>query len=307
MAFLFPGQGSQHVGMGEDVANRYPESRSVFDEADCALGFSISQLCFEGAEEEICLTENAQPSILTTSIALYRALESKGIVPDVVAGHSLGEYSALVVAGAISLSDAVILVRKRGQYMQEAVPVGVGAMAAILGLSADDVSLICEETAGVISPANLNGAHQVVIAGETKAVEFASVLARERGARRVIPLRVSAPFHCELMKPAADRLAQELQHVPFTDLQLPVYTNVDAAQIRTGSEACDALERQVSSPVRWEETINAMVEDRVQRFVEVGPGQVLSGLVRKMFKDVEVITVNSVEGIEALIMEAEGA
>ena len=305
-AFLFPGQGSQHAGMGTEAAERYPESRAAFDEADRALGFSISQLCFEGPEDQLKLTENTQPSILSTSVALYRVLESNGVAPDFFAGHSLGEYSALVAAGALSLSDAVVLVRKRGQYMQEAVPVGAGAMAAILGLPADDVGRICEETAGVVSPANLNGGGQVVIAGERQAVEAASALAKERGARRAMPLPVSAPFHCQLMKPAADRLARELEHVPFSDLRVPVYTNVDAARIRSGSEARDALERQVTSPVRWEETIEALVEAGVERFVEVGPGRVLSGLVRKICKDVEAIPVSSPQGIEELVAEVKG-
>jgi len=305
VAFLFPGQGSQHPGMGREAYERYPEARNVFSRADDALGFSISKLCFQGPEDELRLTENTQPAILTTSTAVGEALRSMGVRPDFVAGHSLGEYSALVFASSLGLEDAVTLVRKRGGYMQAAVPVGEGAMAAILGLSAGEVEALCRDASSerIVEPANLNGAGQVVVAGHREAVDRACELARERGAKKAIPLAVSAPFHCRLMAPAAKALARDLESVPFRDLDVPLFTNVDARPITTGAEAREALIRQVASPVRWEETIQAMAASGAKRFVEVGPGKVLSGLVRKIVKDASVVSVGSPADVERFFTE----
>ncbi|MFQ5790966.1 MAG: ACP S-malonyltransferase, partial [Acidobacteriota bacterium] len=301
--FLVPGQGSQHAGMGSLAAQAYPESREIFEAADRALGFSISRLCFEGPEEVLKLTENTQPAILATSVALHRALSARGIEPDFVAGHSLGEYTALVAAGALRLADALVLVRQRGRYMQEAVPVGEGAMAAILGLSSEQVLEVCRDAAEgeVVEPANLNGAGQVVIAGHTGAVSRATALAKERGARRTLPLPVSAPFHCRLMEPAARKLVRDLESVVFSDLCVPLLTNVDAAPIRDGHKAREALRRQVASPVRWEESVIKLAESGVSRFLEVGPGKVLSGLVRKIRKDARVWSVDGPDAVATVL------
>jgi [acyl-carrier-protein] S-malonyltransferase len=305
VAFLFPGQGSQHPGMGKEAAERYPAAREVFERADRALSFPISTLCFEGPEEDLRLTENTQPAIVTVSSALGAVLRSMGARPDFVAGHSLGEYSALVFAGSLSLEEAVALVRKRGRYMQAAVPVGSGAMAAILGLPAEEVSAVCRDASAgeIVEPANFNGAGQVVIAGHRDAVERACSLAGERGAKRAIPLPVSAPFHCRLMEAAATALAPDLESVRFRDLDMPLFTNVDARPIATGAEARDALLRQVASPVRWEETIVAMASSGVTRFVEVGPGKVLSGLVRKIARDAAVDSVSGPADVERFFTE----
>ncbi len=304
-AFIFPGQGSQYAGMGASVADIYPEAGDVFDRADRALGFSLSSLCFKGPEEELKLTENTQPAILATSIAIQRVLAAKGLEPDFVAGHSLGEYSALVSAGSLRLEDALVLVRKRGRYMQEAVPVGVGAMAAILGLSADEVGEICIRAAEteVVEPANFNGAGQVVIAGHRVAVERASALAKENGARRVIPLPVSAPFHCQLMRPAAEKLREDLAATEFSSLKMPLVTNVDAVPIDESGDARDGLVRQVASPVRWEESIQRLATEGVTYFIEVGPGKVLSGLVRKIDRQARVANVEGPEGVDKILEE----
>ena len=290
-AFVFPGQGSQYAGMGRQMAESYPAARAVFDEADHVLGFSLSKLCFEGPEDDLRLTENTQPAILTTSVAIHRVLEEKGSRPDFVAGHSLGEYSALVAAGTLKLADAVSLVRRRGQYMQQAVPVGVGAMAAILGLEAAAAESVCERAAEgqVISPANINSPGQIVVAGNREAVERAVAHAKEAGAKRAIMLPVSAPFHCALMKPAEDRLARDLDELSFSDPQFPVVTNVDAKVIRTGADARDGLKRQVSRPVRWQESMQLLIAGGVTRFVEVGPGKVLLGLIRSIDKSVTML------------------
>jgi [acyl-carrier-protein] S-malonyltransferase len=308
IAFVFPGQGSQAAGMGKAVADAYPEAREVFETADRALGIELSRMCFEGPESDLQLTENTQPAILATSVAIYRVLASRGLEPDCVAGHSLGEYSALVAAGALRLEDALALVRNRGRYMQEAVPVGRGAMAAILGLTAEKVRELCLEVAEgeVVEPANFNGAGQVVIAGHAEAVKRASTKAKDYGARRAIPLPVSAPFHCRLMQPAAERLALDLKEASFSDLKVPLVTNVDAAPIGKGDEAREALQRQVTSPVRWEESVQELVEQGATRFLEVGPGKVLSGLVRKVHKGALVSSVASPEEVEKLLGETAG-
>lgn len=302
IAYIFPGQGSQAPGMGRELAENYPAARAVFEEADEALGFALSRLCFEGPAEDLQLTENTQPAILTASVAAWRAMESEGLAGPVwVAGHSLGEYSALVAAGALSLRDAVRVVRKRGRYMQEAVPVGEGAMAAILGLDAETVREVCEEAAGgeVCSPANINSPNQIVIAGSAGAIERAMLKLKERGAKRAIPLKVSAPFHCALMLPAQERLAADLGAVEFADPRVPVVTNVDAAFIRSGSEARAALVRQVSSPVRWRESVEALWGDGARTFVEAGPGRVLSGLVRQCAPQARGLNVEDVSSLEA--------
>lgn len=309
LALVFPGQGSQQVGMGRAIAEEFAEAREVFDVADRKLGFSLSRLCFEGPAEELKLTENTQPAILTTSLAVYRVLVKRGIEPDFVAGHSLGEYSALVAAGCLRLEDAVGLVRNRGRYMQEAVPVGEGAMAAILGLGSAEVEAVCKEAAEreVVETANLNAPGQTVIAGHALAVERASAKAKERGAKRVIPLSVSAPFHCRLMKPVQKRLQQDFLGVTFSDLRMPLISNVDAAPVRTGPEAMDALIRQVSSPVRWEESVRHLAAQGVDQFVEVGPGKVLSGLVRKVVDSARIVSVEDPSGVGKLLAEVADA
>jgi [acyl-carrier-protein] S-malonyltransferase len=300
LAFIFPGQGSQSPGMGRDLALNSEAARRVFEEADAALGFPISELCFNGPAEKLQLTENTQPAILTTSIAALRAIEEAGFpTPDFVAGHSLGEYSALVAAGALSLSDAVRTVRARGRYMQEAAPVGSGAMAAVMGGDLGVIMEACNEAAQgeVCSPANINSANQVVIAGDAAAVDRAVELLKERGAKRAMRLNVSAPFHCALMMPAQERLAEDLEKLDFHDLQTPLVTNVDAAAITSGADARDALVRQVSSPVRWYESVTYLVQEGVDTFVEVGPGKVLSGLVRQIDRGVRCLNVEDVTSL----------
>lgn len=309
VAYIFPGQGSQYSGMGSDLAEKYPASRKVFEEADDALGFSISQLCFGGTAEELQLTENTQPAILTTSIAAWRALESKGMpVPDFVAGHSLGEYSALVSVGALSLADAVRVVRLRGRFMQEATPVGSGAMAAVMGADLSIVEEACREAreGDVCSPANINSPNQIVIAGSSAAIDRAVALLKERWGKRAIKLNVSAPFHCALMKPAQERLAAELEKIEFHDLRLPLITNVDAAAIRSGEEARDALIRQVSAPVRWLESIQLLTEQGVQTFFEVGPGKVLCGLLRQIERTANCLNVGDTENLEKAMTGDKG-
>ena len=306
IAFLFPGQGSQKVGMGQALAEAYPLCREVFDEADAALGEPLSRIIFDGPEDRLTLTENAQPAILAVSIAACRLLASKGLTPAFVAGHSLGEYSANVAAGTFSFADAVRIVRRRGRYMQEAVPVGEGAMSAILGLEADLVAQACVEAAdgGVVSPANLNGGGQVVIAGSREAVRRAGERAKALGAKRVIPLSVSAPFHCALMKPAQDRLAPELRALSSEDPRVPVIANVDAEPKRDARGAIEALVQQVSSPVRWEAVVARLASEGVTTYVEVGPGAVLSGLVRKLHREATVVSVshpNDLAAVESLL------
>ena len=290
--------------MGRGFADAFPAARQVFDEADDALGEPLSRLIWEGPEDALMLTENTQPAILTASIAVFRVLESLGLASRVAftAGHSLGEYSANVAAGTFSFADAVRTVRRRGRYMQEAVPVGTGAMSAILGLDTEKVAQACAEAAqgDVVAPANMNGAGQVVIAGTKAAVERAGVRARELGAKRVVPLPVSAPFHCALMKPAQERLAPELRALQARDPRIPVIANVDASPKRDWSAAVDALVGQVSAAVRWEESIRRLASDGVTTYVEVGPGSVLSGLIRKIHREAAVASVGAPEDLDAV-------
>jgi [acyl-carrier-protein] S-malonyltransferase len=302
LAVIFPGQGSQKVGMGRALADRFPICRETFAEADAALGEPLSRIIFEGPDDELTLTENTQPAILAVSIAAFRLLLSRGLTPSFVAGHSLGEYSANVAAGTFSFAEALRVVRRRGRYMQEAVPVGTGAMAAILGLDADKVAAACADGAegDVVSPANLNGAGQVVIAGSADAVRRASERAKALGARRAIPLQVSAPFHCALMKPAQERLAPELRALQVSDPRIPIVANVDAEPKRTAREAIEALVDQVSAPVRWEAVVSRLASDGVTTYVEVGPGTVLSGLVRKIQKHAAVFSVGSPDDLAAV-------
>ncbi len=302
IAFIFPGQGSQKVGMGKALADAHPICRQTFEEADAALGESLSGIIFDGPEDRLTLTQNQQPAILTVSIAAYRLLESRGFTPAFVAGHSLGEYSANVAAGTFAFADAVRLVQRRGRYMQEAVPVGEGAMAAIIGLDADAVARACEEAAQgeVVSPANLNGGGQVVISGSRDAVARASEAAKVFGARRAIPLPVSAPFHCALMQPAQDRLAPELRAVNAHDPRVPIIANVDAEPKRAGTAAIDALVRQVSAPVRWEAVVQRLASEGVTTYVEVGPGNALSGMVKRIHREATVLNFGNPGELEAL-------
>jgi len=309
LAFLFPGQASQYCGMGRDLAANFPEAKAVFDAADSALAFSITQTCFEGSEEALKLTENTQPAILTVSTAAYRALAGKGIVPDFVAGHSLGEYSALVAAGGLEFTGAVKLVRARGKYMQEAVPAGQGAMAAILGLSPTEVADICKKAAenDVVSPANLNSPEQTVISGSAAAVKRAVEIASQSGAKRAVILPVSAPFHCALMMPAQQRLEADLRATQFNALKIPLITNVDAQAITTGEEARNALIRQVTAPVRWLDSIREMIESGVTVFVEVGPGKVLTGLLRQIDRSVRVFNVEDSASLQSTMEKLAAA
>jgi [acyl-carrier-protein] S-malonyltransferase len=302
LAYIFPGQASQYAGMGKDLADTYAAAREVFEEADEALGFSISEMCFSGSAEDLQLTENTQPAILTVSTAALRAMQSEGFPqPDYVAGHSLGEYSALVAAGSLTLTDAVRTVRARGRYMQEAVPVGSGAMAAVMGADLGTLMEICNEAqqGDVCTPANINSANQIVIAGHSGAVDRALELLKERGIKRAIKLKVSAPFHCALMTGAQERLASDLEKLEFNDLRMPLITNVDASAISKGTEARDALVRQVSSPVRWLESIELLLQEGVTTFVEAGPGKVLGGLVRQISRDARCLNVEDAASLGA--------
>lgn len=294
--------------MGKALAAQFPEARAVFDEADAALGERLSALIFDGPAEVLTLTENTQPAILTASIAAFRVLATRGIEPAVVAGHSLGEYSAHVAAGTMSFADAVRIVRHRGRYMQDAVPVGTGAMAAILGLDGEAVARACEQAAQgeVVSPANLNAPGQVVIAGAAAAVGRAIEHAKALGAKRAIPLQVSAPFHCALMKPAEDRLAPDLRALAASDPAIPVVANVDAEPKRDAAAAIDALIRQVSSPVRWEDVVKRLVAEGVTTFVEMGPGAVLAGLIRKIDRSVTVMSIEDADGLAAAVERLKG-
>ena len=309
VAFVFPGQASQYPGMGKELAEMYPSAKAVFDEADKALGFSISKMCFEGSEEELKLTANTQPAILTCSIATYRVLEEKGLAPDFVAGHSLGEYSALVAAGSLKFSDAVRLVRNRGSYMQEAVPAGKGAMAAIMGLSPAVVSDVCKRAAQgqVCAPANLNSPDQTVISGDADAIKRAVELASQAGAKRATILPVSAPFHSTLMMPAQEKLEHELKKTHFDKLRVPLVTNVDADTIETGEQAREALVRQVTAAVHWEESVRMLIEEGVNTFVEVGPGKVLTGLLRQIERSVATLNVEDETSLLKTVEKIAGA
>jgi [acyl-carrier-protein] S-malonyltransferase len=290
-AFLFPGQGSQFPGMGHSLAEAHPEARAVFDEADATLGFALSRLCFEGPEEELKKTENTQPALLTVSVAACRVLQGNGIEPDYVAGHSLGEYSALVAAQVVGFADAVRLVRKRGRFMQEAVPQGVGAMAALLKLPEGKLDRVLTEAAGgeIVTAANFNSPDQVVIAGHAGAVQRAMELAKAAGAKRAIPLAVSAPFHCPLMKPAQERMRAELERVEFHNAQVPLINNVEAREVRSAADARRGLIDQIPSPVRWTDTIRYLGRHGVTRGIEVGPGALLTGLLKSIDPAIEAI------------------
>jgi [acyl-carrier-protein] S-malonyltransferase len=307
IAFVFPGQGAQKVGMGKSLADQFPIVRETFGEADAALGEPLSTLCFEGPEERLMLTENTQPAILAMSVAVWRLVQSRGIQAQFAAGHSLGEYSAHVAAGTLSFSDALKTVRRRGRYMQDAVPVGEGAMAAILGLDAERVTQACTEIAAetgrIVSAANLNAPGQIVIAGHADAVAKAGERAKALGAKRAIALAVSAPFHCALMKPAEDRLAPELRALAAKDPRIPVVANVDAQPKRTAKDSIEALIRQVSSPVRWEDVVKRLIADGAKTFVELGPGSVLAGLIKKIDRSASVMSVESPEGLDAALKE----
>lgn len=303
IAFVFPGQGSQYPGMGRDLADNFPIARQTFEEAGDALGLNMAELCFNGPEEALRLTTNTQPAILTVSVAALRVvLQETGLKAGCTAGHSLGEYSALVAAEALGFADAVRTVRQRGAFMQEAVPVGVGAMAAVMGLDGATLEAICQEAAQgeVVAPANFNSPGQVVIAGHTGAVERASALARERGAKRALPLPVSAPFHCALMVSAGERLREVLAAISVQPLAVPVISNVEAEPNADSGRVRELLIAQVSAPVRWEESVQRMAQLGVSRFVEIGPGKVLTGLIKRIAKDVVCQAVEDVAGLKAL-------
>ena len=303
IAFIFPGQGSQYAGMAKEFFENFAESRDVFEIASSVLGYDLVHLCLNGPVEKLNLTENTQPAILAASIAILRPLERRGLTASAAAGHSLGEYTAITAAGGFGLKDAVALVQKRGRYMQEAVPEGTGLMAAILGMEREDVEKTCHEAAknGIVAPANYNSPGQIVIAGEKKAVEKAMELAKGAGAKKVIPLAVSVPSHCSMMRQAGQRLAQDLEKVDISDLRMPVVNNADAKFLRMASELRPSLVRQISSPLYWEDSIKNMASDGFDTFIEIGPGKVLSGLVRRIAKDAKVLNVEDQKSMSATL------
>jgi [acyl-carrier-protein] S-malonyltransferase len=305
LAFIFPGQGAQYVGMGKEITTEYKSANDIFDAATAALGFDIKEMIFNSDDETLKITENTQPTILTTSIACMQPLLEKGIKPDYVAGLSLGEYAAHVAANTISFRDAVILVKKRGKYMQEAVPVGVGAMAAIIGLENNEVVECCNEASsiGIAEPANFNCPGQVVVAGEVAAIEKVTELCKAKGAKRAMLLPVSAPFHCSLLKPAGEKLASELTNITLNDIKIPVVTNVTAECVTDNSIVKDLLVRQVSTSVLWENCIRTMLDNGVDTFIEIGPGKVLSGFVKKINKDVKILNVENLESLNKTLEE----
>lgn len=308
LAYIFPGQGSQSVGMGKDLYDNFPVARLIFEEADDALQFKLSEMCFAGTAEDLALTANTQPAILTVSIAALRSMEAENFPkPDYVAGHSLGEYSALVAAGAMSFFDAVKTVRRRGEYMQEAVSVGAGAMAAILGLNLVTVENACDQAAGgqVCSPANINSPTQIVIAGDAEAIDRAIEILKNKGAKRAIKLNVSAPFHCALMLPAQERLAADLRRIEFADLKFPVIENVSAEANIKGERVRIALTKQVSNPVRWNESVEKLIADGVETFVEIGAGKILSGLVKQINRDVRCLNVENSDSLKVSLGSLE--
>jgi len=304
IAFVFPGQGAQAVGMGRDACEQFEESRAIFERADAALGFPLSDLIFQGPDEQLRQTANTQPALLTTSVALLEAFKRRGVRPDYVAGHSLGEYSALVAAGVLAFEDAVRLVRSRGLFMEQAVPGGRGAMAATLGADRDALAALCRDitaSVGLVELANVNCPGQIVVSGSAEGVAAVAERGKEAGAKRVVPLDVSGPFHSSLMQPAADRLAAELDKVPFADAAVPVVVNVDARPVVAGAELKDLLVRQVVSPVQWEDSVKRLIAEGVDTFVEIGSGTVLAGLIKKIDKTVRVVSVNSASAV----LEAE--
>lgn len=303
LAFIFPGQGAQYVGMGKQIAEEYKSADDIFNQASLSLGFDMKKMVFEGDDETLKITENTQPTILTTSIACLQPLLEKGIRPDVVAGLSLGEYSAHVAAGTISFKDAVSLVKKRGKFMQEAVPVGVGTMAAIMGLENNDVIDCCIKASseGVVEPANFNCPGQVVVAGEIKAIERVVELTKEKGAKRSMILPVSAPFHCSMLKPAGDKLAEELENINLDEIKIPVVTNVTAEYIEDKSKVKELFIKQVSNSVLWENCVKNMIDNGVDTFIEIGPGKVLSGFIKKINKEVRTFNVEDLDSLKKTI------
>lgn len=303
VSLIFPGQGSQRIGMGKEIADGYPEARAVFEEASEVLGYNLARLCFEGPAEQLDRTEYTQPALLATSLALYQVLKATSIPVAMVAGHSLGEYSAIVSAGGFKLTDAVILVRERGRYMQEAVPEGAGLMAAVLGLNREEIQVVCQEAAsrGVVSPANYNSPGQIVISGEKAAVEAAIELAKKKGAKKVIPLPVSVPSHCALMEPASRRLQKDLERTAIADLRIPLVTNVEARPVTSGEAIRQALIRQLAQPVLWEDSVHAMIAIGIEIFVEVGPGRVLSGLVKRIHRAAQVWNVEDSRSLKETV------